>query len=239
MKTKEWLTNHLADGEILSGSVLQELIESYVHKSEVSVQVAAGDARPVSSGGVKTAIDAAAASITAAVGAMVEEMLEEMLPGLLAGYVTSAGLASAIADMATKTWVNTQLATKASMSEVNAAIVEKADLDDLTGMLSGKADAAAVYTKAEADNLLAGKASVQGVYTKQEIDAVIAARPTHTEMAGEVAESIDELPNNATIASIMTKLNSVIARTNTLSHVACGSETLQACLSDINPMQTS
>lgn len=246
MKTKEWLSSHLENGNVLTDEVLWELLESYIHKSEFG-DVDAGDERVVSGDAVYRALGDAALRITETVRGIVETILVEMLPGMLADYVTSAGLAEALADMATKTWVNGQLSAKADSASVNEALEEKADIEDLPDvsdlvtrvaldtLLAGKADASAVYTKGEADALLLDKASTQSVYTRQQIDAVVASRPTQTEVAGEMAAA--DLSNNAAIASIRTALNLVIARANTLSHVACGSETMQACLMDLDTLQ--
>lgn len=242
MKTREWLISQLEDGDILKGEVLEELLKSYVHLSDVSGAVADGETLPVAGKTVKTAIEAMKEQIVEAVGSMVEELLEEKLEELLTDYITSTGLSTAIADMATKTWVRSQLLLKADLTAVSEALAEKADAEDVSGLvtqsgltaqLALKADASAVYSKTEADALLADKAGADTVYTKQQIDAVVASRPTQTELAGELAG----IPNSAAIAEMRTALNAVIARTNKLSHVACGSETMQACLMDIEELE--
>ena len=126
MKTKEWLASHLENGDVLTAEVLFELLDSYIHKSEFG-QVADGETRVVSGGDVMAAIGAAERRILQAVGNMVSDILAQMLPGMLANYVTSAGLASALADMATKTWVNDQISGLARTSDVNESLNQHDD----------------------------------------------------------------------------------------------------------------
>lgn len=126
MKTKEWLASHLENGDVLTAEVLQELLDSYIHKSELG-GVGAGDERVVSGDAVNRAIDAAASSIIQTVRGMVSDILAQILPGMLANYVTSAGLAAALADMATKTWVNDQISGLATASDVNESLNQHDD----------------------------------------------------------------------------------------------------------------
>ena len=126
MKTKEWLASHLENGDVLTAEVLLELLDSYIHKSEFG-QVADGETRVVSGGDVMAAIGAAERRILQAVGNMVSDILAQMLPGMLANYVTSAGLAAALADMATKTWVNDQISGLARTSDVNESLNQHDD----------------------------------------------------------------------------------------------------------------
>lgn len=106
-------------------------------------------------------------------------------------------ISGAVADKATKTYVDEQLALKAvaadvytktetyTKTEVNNLLAGKADnghkheLADVNGLesaLGGKADASAVYTKTEADNLLAAKANAAdfSAISNSEIDALFA-----------------------------------------------------------------
>jgi|GEM_PF-4267054 len=126
MKTKEWLISHLGDGDILEAAVLRELLDSYIHKSEFG-GVGAGDERVVSGDSVNRAIAAACESVVQTVRGMVANILAEMLPSILANYVTSSGLATALADMATKTWVNDQISGLATNSAVENAISQHDD----------------------------------------------------------------------------------------------------------------
>lgn len=126
MKTKEWLASHLENGDVLTAEVLQELLDSYIHKSEFG-GVGAGDERVVSGDAVNRAIDAAASSIIQTVRGMVSDILAQILPGMLANYVTSAGLAAALADMATKTWVSNQISGLATTSDVNESLNQHDD----------------------------------------------------------------------------------------------------------------
>jgi len=126
MKTKEWLASHLENGDVLTAEVLLELLDSYIHKSELG-QVANGDERVVSGDAVAAAIEAAERRIIQAVGNMVSDILAQMLPGMLANYVTSAGLTAALADMATKTWVNDQISGLATASDVNESLNQRDD----------------------------------------------------------------------------------------------------------------
>lgn len=126
MKTKEWLASHLENGDVLTAEVLLELLDSYIHKSEFG-QVADGETRVVSGGDVMAAIGAAERRILQAVGNIVSDILAQMLPGMLANYVTSAGLTAALADMATKTWVNDQISGLATASDVNESLNQHDD----------------------------------------------------------------------------------------------------------------
>lgn len=126
MKTKEWLASHLENGDVLTAEVLLELLDSYIHKSELGT-VGAGDERVVSGDAVNRAIDAAASSIIQTVRGMVSDILAQILPGMLANYVTSAGLAAALADMATKTWVSNQISGLATASDVNESLNQHDD----------------------------------------------------------------------------------------------------------------
>ena len=126
MKTKEWLASHLENGDVLTAEVLLELLDSYIHKSELGA-VGAGDERVVSGDAVAAAIEAAERRIIQAVGNMVSDILAQMLPGILANYVTSAGLAAALADMATKTWVSNQISGLATASDVNESLNQHDD----------------------------------------------------------------------------------------------------------------
>lgn len=246
MKTIEWLKSRLENGDILTQEVVEEWLASFWHKSELG-QVAEGDTRPVTGNAVAAYV---ATKLTVElIKPIVEGLLREMLPTLLEGCVTSDTLTEAVRGMVTEQWVRNVIADKADLAAVNTA-------------LAGKAGVAEVYTKAEADELLAGKAAtadipdtsvfvsqsvletalsgkadIEEVYTRRQIDAAVAARPTQTEMAGEMSATVGDLPNNATITELRAKLNMVIARTNTLSHVACGSEQMNVCLGDITELQ--
>ena len=126
MKTKEWLISHLEEGDTLEAAVLLELLDSYIHKSEFG-NVSPGDERVVSGDAVNSAITAACARVVQTVRGMVADILAEMLPSILANYVTSSGLAAALADMATKTWVNDQISGLATNSAVEEAISQHDD----------------------------------------------------------------------------------------------------------------
>ena len=245
MKTKEWLRSHLEEGDILEAAVLLELLDSYIHKSEFG-NVSPGDERVVSGDAVNSAITAACARVVQTVRGMVADILAEMLPSILANYVTSSGLAAALADMATKTWVNDQISGLATNANVEESLSQQNDsvMTELgtrlqqyvlaTALTEALAQKVSATSFAEA---LALKADATNVYTKTQIDAAIAARPTQTEMAGEVGAAVTDLPNNTTIQQLRDKINALVTRTNTLSHVACGSETMNYCMSDITQLQ--
>lgn len=243
MKTIEWLKSQLEDGDILTQEVIGEWLASFWHKSELG-QVAEGDARPVTGDAVAAYV---ATKLTVElIKPIVEGLLREMLPTLLGNYVTGDTLAEAVSGTVSEQWVRNLVADKADLTAVNTALADKASATD-------------VYTKAEANELLADKADttdlpdVSGfvsqtameaaladkadtsqVYNRQQIDAVVAARPTQTEMAGEMSATVADLPNSAIIQQLTDKINALVTRTNTLSHVACGSETMNACLMDIS-----
>ncbi len=243
MKTIEWLKSQLEDGDILTQEVIGEWLASFWHKSELG-QVAEGDARPVTGNAVAAYV---ATKLTVElIKPIVEGLLREMLPTLLGNYVTGDTLAEAVSGTVSEQWVRNLVADKADLTAVNTALADKASATD-------------VYTKAEANELLADKADttdlpdVRGfvsqtametalaekadtsqVYNRQQIDAVVAARPTQTEVAGEMSATVADLPNSTIIQQLTDKINALVTRTNKLSHVACGSETMDACLMDIS-----
>jgi hypothetical protein len=243
MKTIEWLKSQLEDGDILTQEVVEEWLASFWHKSELG-QVAEGDARPVTGNAVAAYV---ATKLTVElIKPIVEGLLREMLPTLLGNYVTGDTLAEAVSGTVSEQWVRNLVADKADLTAVNTALADKASATD-------------VYTKAEANELLADKADttdlpdVSGfvsqtameaalaekadtsqVYNRQQIDAVVAARPTQTEVAGEMSATVADLPNSTIIQQLTDKINALVIRTNKLSHVACGSETMDACLMDIS-----
>lgn len=243
MKTIEWLKSQLEDGDILTQEVIGEWLASFWHKSELG-QVAEGDARPVTGNAVAAYV---ATKLTVEViKPIVEGLLREMLPTLLGNYVTGDTLAEAVSGTVSEQWVRNLVADKADLTAVNTALADKASATD-------------VYTKAEANELLADKADttdlpdVSGfvsqtameaaladkadtsqVYNRQQIDAVVAARPTQTEVAGEMSATVADLPNSTIIQQLTDKINALVTRTNKLSHMACGSETMDAYLMDIS-----
>lgn len=243
MKTIEWLKSQLENGDVLTQEVIVEWLDSFWHKTELG-QVAEGDERPVTGGAVA---DYVATKLTVEIiKPIVADLLREMLPTLLENYITGDTLTEAVSGKVSEQWVRNLIADKADRVAVNTALADKAD-------------ATAVYTKAEANELLADKAATEDlpdvsglvtqdamatalaekanasqVYNKQQIDAVVAARPTQTEMAGEMSATVADLPNNAIIQQLTDKVNALVTRTNTLSHVACGSEEMNVCLSDIS-----
>lgn len=243
MKTKNWLIERLSDGQTLTGAVLAELLDSYWHKSEMG-QVAQGDARPVSGEAVKAALD----SILQTLQQNMQQMIAEALPGLLqtalANHVTTEALNTALQNRATQTWVQQQLSDKVSQQAVLDSLAEKVGVSDLADKVTTAELTEALASKVGTTDLnqaLAGKANATEVYTKTQIDAAMSARPTQTEAASETSTAINnavgDLPNNATIQQLRDKINALITRTNTLSHVACGSETMDYCMSDITQLQ--
>lgn len=243
IRTREYLKSRFENGDVPTAEDYADLIDSFFHKNEQG-EVSEGEEWPVSGKAVYEAIREAVREAIEGldVASLVREAQEEVLPEMMEDYVKKATYNTAVAALAPKAWVELQLSAKADEEDLEErlegvvttealteALAEKADATEV----AGKADATAVYSKTEADALLAGKASTTAVYTKQQIDAVVASRPTQTELAGELAG----IPNSAAIAEIRSALNAVIARTNRLSHVACGSETLQVCLSDIDELE--
>ncbi len=250
MKTIEWLRSQLEDGDVLTAETIGEWLASFWHKSEMG-QVDEGETRPVSGDAVAAYVAAKLAVET--LKPIVAGLLQEMLPTLLEGYVTGETLREALNGMVTGQWVQNLIADKADLTAVNTALADKADASvvytktEADGLLADKAattdlpDVSGLVSQTALESALAGKANTTDVYDKHQIDSAMAARPTQTEMAGETATSINnavtDLPNNAVIADIRTKLNAVIVRTNTLSHVACGSEQMNVCPSDISELQ--
>ena len=243
MKTKNWLIEKLSDGQTLTGAVLAELLDSYWHKAEMG-QVAQGDARPVSGEAVKAALDGLFQTLQQNMQQMIAEALPGLLQSALTNYVTTEALNTALQGRATQTWVQQQLSDKVSQQAVMDSLAEKVGVsaleDKVTTAELTEALAAKVGTT-DLNQALAAKADATAVYTKTQIDAAMSARPTQTEAASETSTAINnavaDLPNNAAISTLRTKLNAVISRVNTLSHVACGSETMDYCLADMTALQ--
>ncbi len=243
MKTIEWLKSQLEDGDILTQEVIGEWLASFWHKSELG-QVAEGDARPVTGNAVAAYV---ATKLTVElIKPIVEGLLREMLPTLLGNYVTGDTLAEAVSGTVSEQWVRNLVADKADLTAVNTALADKASATDVytkadvNELLADKADTtdlpdvSGFVSQTAMATALAEKADTSQVYNRQQIDAVVAARPTQTEMAGEMSATVADLPNSTIIQQLTDKINALVTRTNTLSHVACGSETMNACLMDIS-----
>lgn len=243
MKTIEWLKSQLEDGDILTQEVIGEWLASFWHKSELG-QVAEGDARPVTGDAVAAYV---ATKLTVElIKPIVEGLLREMLPTLLGNYVTGDTLAEAVSGTVSEQWVRNLVADKADLTAVNTALADKASATDVytkaeaNELLADKADTtdlpdvSGFVSQTAMETALAEKADTSQVYNRQQIDAVVAARPTQTEMAGEMSATVADLPNSAIIQQLTDKINALVTRTNKLSHVACGSETMDACLMDIS-----
>lgn len=243
MKTIEWLKSQLEDGDILTQEVIGEWLASFWHKSELG-QVAEGDARPVTGNAVAAYV---ATKLTVElIKPIVEGLLREMLPTLLGNYVTGDTLAEAVSGTVSEQWVRNLVADKADLTAVNTALADKASATDVytkaesNELLADKADTtdlpdvSGFVSQTAMETALAEKADTSQVYNRQQIDAVVAARPTQTEVAGEMSATVADLPNSAIIQQLTDKINALVTRTNKLSHVACGSETMDACLMDIS-----
>lgn len=243
MKTIEWLKSQLEDGDILTQEVIGEWLASFWHKSELG-QVAEGDARPVTGNAVAAYV---ATKLTVElIKPIVEGLLREMLPTLLGNYVTGDTLAEAVSGTVSEQWVRNLVADKADMTAVNTALADKASATDVytkaeaNELLADKADTtdlpdvSGFVSQTAMETALAEKADTSQVYNRQQIDAVVAARPTQTEVAGEMSATVADLPNSTIIQQLTDKINALVTRTNKLSHVVCGSETMDACLMDIS-----
>lgn len=256
MKTKNWLTEKLADGQTLSGEVLAELLDSYWHKSETG-QVDEGEECPVSGKEVSLAMAAMAERLEAEMRQAIAEALPELLHEALANYVTEAMLDTKLEGVATEAWVHEQLSDKVTQQAVADSLAEKADITS-------------VYTKTQADELLQDKAAladlpdmttvamkselpdmttvalkselpdISGLATKTELNDYQTA--TNTALLAkasqaDVSTAVGGLPDNASISTLRTKVNDLVTRVNTLSHVACGSETMAYCPPDMTTLQ--
>lgn len=243
MKTIEWLKSQLEDGDILTQEVIGEWLASFWHKTELG-QVAEGDARPVTGNAVAAYV---ATKLTVElIKPIVEGLLREMLPTLLGNYVTGDTLAEVVSGTVSEQWVRNLVADKADLTAVNTALADKASATDVytkaeaNELLADKADTtdlpdvSGFVSQTAMETALAEKADTSQVYNRQQIDAVVAARPTQTEVAGEMSATVADLPNSTIIQQLTDKINALVTRTNKLSHVACGSETMDACLMDIS-----
>lgn len=243
MKTIEWLRSQLEDGDILTQEVIGEWLASFWHKSELG-QVAEGDARPVTGNAVAAYV---ATKLTVElIKPIVEGLLREMLPTLLGNYVTGDTLAEAVSGTVSEQWVRNLVADKADLTAVNTALADKASATDVytkaetNELLADKADTTKLpdvsgfVSQTAMETALAEKADTSQVYNRQQIDAVVAARPTQTEVAGEMSATVADLPNSTIIQQLTDKINDLVTRTNKLSHVACGSETMDQCPMDIS-----
>lgn len=236
IKTKEWLKSQLEDGDILTAEVIREWLDSYWHKSEMG-QVNSGDERPVSGRSVVLAIEEMRKTLEQKMRQVIADALPELLAATLQGYVTSEALNRVLQNIVTQTWVQQQLSDKVTQQSVTDALAEKVSVSALDDKVTTAALEEALSSKvstSEMNTALAEKADASAVYTKTQIDAVVAARPTQTEMAGEMSATVADLPNNAIIQQLTAVVNALVVRTNKLSHVACGSEEMNVCLSDIS-----
>lgn len=244
IKSKEYLKSRFENGDYPTGEDYENLLDSFWHKSELG-QVAEGEERPVSGVAVVAAMKGLRQELESQMVQIIQDILAEMLQEVLAEYVTGTALAAAMKGMATEGWVRTQLADKLDRTTLNTALGGMVSSEAMAEALAQKADATALESalaekanRADMEAGLARKADAAAVYSKTQIDAVMATRPTQTEMAGEMAHTVADLPNSETITGLRNCLNNVIARVNTLSHVACGSENMNFCPTDIDQIQT-
>lgn len=240
--TKEYLKERFATGEIPTGEDYDQLLDSYWHKTELG-QVEEGDEQLVTGGQVFAAIKDFREELLEEMRRTIAEALPELLGEILAEYVTGNTLSQALNGTASQSWVTQKLAEKVDAEVLGDALAEKVNISDLTEQLAGKVDTSAmaealagkVGTSAMA-TALEQKADCSAVYTKAQIDNAMAARPTQTEMANELGTSMNDLPSNETIQQMRDKINDLVTRTNTLSHVACGSASMSTCPSDISQL---
>lgn len=249
IRTKEWLKSRFETGDVPTQEDYERLLDSYWHKTEMG-RVARGEGYPVSGEAVAEAIEQMHRDIEERMRRMIAEMLPELLREALAGsgYVTSDTVNRLMQGQATQGWVREQLNDFATKQAVTDSLAEKVSTTRMTELLADKVDTATLTDrlskKVDVSTLterLAVKADTTAVYTKAQIDAAMSARPTQTESASETSTAINnavaDLPNNAAISALRTKMNDVISRVNTLSHVACGSATMEYCPADMAELQ--
>lgn len=138
----------------------------------------------------------------------------------LADYAKSADLPD-VSALATKQELSRGLAEKVTTKDFNTALTQ------LNTSIGSKADAGVVPTVSQWQVL---RSEMESKVTQAGNSASSAASAA----SAAVEEAIQDLPDNTTIQRIVSKVNEIVTRSNTLSAAECGSAPLDKCL---NPVQ--
>lgn len=229
IKSREWLKSRFETGDIPTGEDYERLLDSYWHKNETGT-VAEGEEYLVTGKAVYEALQSLYDTMLQKMKEWLGENLPELLQQYLQNYVDSAALNAALEDRPTTAWMQRQLEAKATLQAVQDALADKVNNGDIVGMLTSEVLDDALEDMVTHDDLsdaLASKANANDVYSKKAMDQYLSSRPSEVIVAGSVSQNI---------ATLATKVNELVQRTNTLSHVACGSETMTSCPSNITEM---
>lgn len=138
----------------------------------------------------------------------------------LANYAKSADLPD-VSVLATKQELSRGLAEKVATSDFSTVLAQ------LNTAIGSKASAGEVPTVAQWQVL---RSEMEAKVTQAGNSASSAASAA----SAAVEEAIRDLPDNTTIQQIVSKVNEIVTRSNTLSAAECGSAPLEKCL---NPVQ--
>lgn len=138
----------------------------------------------------------------------------------LANYAKSADLPD-VSVLATKQELSRGLAEKVTTKDFNTVLTQ------LNTSIDSKASAGEVPTVAQWQVL---RSEMETKVTQAGNSASSAASAA----SAAVEEAIQDLPDNTTIQQIVSKVNEIVTRSNTLSASECGSAPLERCL---NPVQ--
>lgn len=138
----------------------------------------------------------------------------------LADYAKSADLPD-VSVLATKQELTRGLGEKVATSDFSTVLAQ------LNTAIGSKASAGEVPTVAQWQVL---RSEMEAKVTQ----AGNSASTATSAASAAVEEAIQDLPNNTTIQQIVSKVNEIVTRSNTLSASECGSAPLDKCL---NPVQ--
>lgn len=152
--------------------------------------------------------------------ALLQKVSTADLTTRLADYAKSADLPD-VSVLATKQELNRGLAEKVKTTDFDSKVTQ------LLTAISSKASAGEVPTVSQWQVL---RSEMESKVTQAGNSASSAASAA----SAAVEEAIQDLPDNTTIQQIVSKVNEIVTRSNTLSAAECGSAPLDKCL---NPVQ--
>lgn len=152
--------------------------------------------------------------------ALLQKVSTADLTTKLADYAKSADLPD-VSVLATKQELNRGLAEKVKTTDFDSKVTQ------LLTAISSKASAGEVPTVSQWQVL---RSEMEAKVTQAGNSASSAASAA----SAAVEEAIQDLPDNTTIQQIVSKVNEIVTRSNTLSAAECGSAPLDKCL---NPVQ--
>lgn len=119
MKTKEWFKANLKEGFPLTEEVLMELLDSYIHKSDLG-HVIDGETLPVPGGDVADALKSLKDGLIERFSQIVDEAVRSVLPQYLGDYIKSEYYSEdqLQRNISIRQWVSNQLADLAKNNDV-------------------------------------------------------------------------------------------------------------------------